>query len=565
MANSQSEAAETAFDSLAFVPDSSAGAEVKLPDHPALNWTRVSFRPQGTNEFPEELKPVRVSPSPVGPVAALAFAGDELWVASRATNRIFHLEAKSGAVRGSIPAPGGRVAGLCWDGQVLWCTDRQEHRVFGLDAVGKVMKRFTVTFEPSAVLRTASDLLVSDWTKDECHRLDPETGRDLGTEPAPDDRLTGMTAVGRYLWCSRGGEILCFDRQRGLPVCGFSAAYACSGPLMVSGLAADGETLWYANSASNALVQIRLPKHGDWVAGGGRVRQAGFEVAYRNASTQAVESLSILQHVPFLEMPGQRYLALQIQPPPRAYFRDDLGNVIALVDFGRLPAGQRVRCRVATTMWVADRRMVVDPDRVGSASLSPEQKAYARSFHLIAGENSAEVKAFVERAVGSETNAYWRIRKAHDALCRAIVYREPADESVPGVLRQGFGVCRNYSAAMESFGRLLGVPVLNAWAPRHETCFLMLPGVTPTVMEVTANDSGPDPATTWRRSRWFLGTSAGEITTGVRGFAMHSPLLLDGTSYTYQWHYWTPTAVSGIQHEGGWTVTDSATGKTKRL
>jgi hypothetical protein len=118
---------------------------------------------------------------------------------------------------------------------------------------------------------------------------------------------------------------------------------------------------------------------------------------------------------------------------------------------------------------------------------------------------------------------------------------------------------------MESFGRLLGVPVLNAWAPRHETCLALFPGVGPAIMEVTANDSGPDPASAWRRSRWFLGTSANEITTGVRGMAMHRPVFLDGTPYGYRWHYWLPASVEGIGHEGWWSVLDPATGRKRRF
>jgi transglutaminase-like putative cysteine protease len=561
----RSGATDTAFDTLAFLPDAADGPQVKLPEHPTLNWRRVVFRPQRTNGFPEELKPNRVLALPMGQITGLAAAGDSLWVVSRATRRIYRLQAKTGAIQNDFACPGEGPAGLYSDGQVLWHTDRTNRLVYCLNGAGEVVKRFPVTFEPSAVFRAADGLLVSDWAKDEFQRLDAETGRVLGTERAPDNRLTGLTKVGRYLWCSRGEEIICFDRERGLPVCGFNVAPARPASCPVFGLAADGETLWYANGASNQVLQILLPKHGQWVAGGGRLRQAGFEMVYRNTSTQAVDAFSVLQHIPFLEMPGQRYLGLQIQPNPRAFFRDDLGNAVALLEFGRLPAGESRRGQISTTMCVADRRLIVDPDLVGASVLSAEQLAYTRSFHPIAGEDSPEVKAFLEQGVGGETNAYWRIRKAHDALCRAIYYREPADESVPGVLRQGYGVCRNYSAAMESFGRLLGVPVLNAWAPRHETCFLMLPGVSPAVMEVTANDSGPDPATTWRRSRWFLGTSADEITTGVRGYAMHSQLLLDAVPYTYRWHYWLPSAVHGIRHEGWWTITDPASGKTRRL
>jgi transglutaminase-like putative cysteine protease len=255
---------------------------------------------------------------------------------------------------------------------------------------------------------------------------------------------------------------------------------------------------------------------------------------------------------------------LEVQPPPRAYFRDDLGNISALVDLGRLEAGQNVHVRVAATMWAADRRLMVEPDLITNA-LSSAESAYARDFHDILGGEDPMVKSFLAEAEGGETNAYWRARKAHDALCHAVYYREPADNSVPGVLREGYGVCRNYSAAMESFGRLLGLPMLDAWAPRHETTFLMLPGLTPAIMEVTQDALSTNTAPAWERSRWFLGVPATEITTGVRGFAMHSRVLVDGTPFRYEWHCWLPEAVHGVNERGWWTVINPVTGQARRL
>ncbi len=556
--------AATAFDSLAFPPAPGNGPQVTLPEHPDLNWSRVEFKPALTNNFPEQLKPLRVLSLPAGQLTGLVLDAGQFWVACAEQRKIYCLRVDSGEVASSFAITAERPAGLCQDGQTLWLADAQGRTLCRLDRSGQKLKEFAVPFVPAALWRSRDVLLVVDWDQGLLHRLDPETGHLMGSEPAPDDHLSGLADAGDYFWFARAGELIRFDRDRGLPVCGFNAAIGDGGRCAVTGLAIHGGTLWMLNQASNQLVQIAMPASGAWIGGQGRVREAGFEMTYRNTSGQAAASLVVLQHIPFLEMPGQRYLALRIQPEPRALFRDDLGNVVAMLDFGGLPAGQSVRCEIATTMWVADRRLVVDPRRLGGA-FSPAQQAYALPFHPIAGEQSAEVKAFIGRAVGGETNAYWRVRLAHDALCRAIYYREPVDESVPGVLRQGYGVCRNYSAAMESFGRLLGVPVLNAWAPRHETCMLMLPGLGPSIMEVTANDSGPDPATSWRRSRWFLGTSAGEITTGVRGYAMHSPLRLEGALWQYHWHYWLPAAVPGIRHEGWWTQTDPGTGKKRRL
>jgi hypothetical protein len=558
-------AGDISFNSLAFVPAGGEGPELKLPEYPDLHWTRVAFRPRLTNNFPEELKPLRVLPAPAGNITGLAIAGDDLWAVSPETGKIYRLNAVTGAVLDSFPAQGQRPSGLCWDGQTLWQTDIAGGRLYGLDRSGKVLKEFAAGgFQPCAVVRAAGELLVSDWAKAEFHRLDPDTGKDLGTCPAPDDQLTGLTTAGGRLWCSRGDEILCFDRARGLPVCGFNATLPGAKGFAAAGLTADGETMWFADAGGSNIVQIALPKNGQWVAAAGRVRQEAFELVYANDSAQAVDSLTVLQNVPFFEMPGQRYVALDLQPPPRAYFRDDLGNLTALVNLGRLEAGQTVRCRVETTMWAADRRMVVDPDMITNP-LTPAQAAYARDFHAIAGADDPLVKSFLAEAVDGETNLYWRARRAHDALCRAVYYREPGTDSVAVVLRQGYGVCRNYSAAMESFGRLLGVPMLDAWAPRHETTFLMLPGLSPAIVEVTEDALHTNTAPSWERSRWFLGVPANEITTGVRGFAMHTRVLVDGKPFAYQWHCWLPDSVHHLGARGSWMVINPSTGRSRRL
>ena len=94
----------------------------------------------------------------------------------------------------------------------------------------------------------------------------------------------------------------------------------------------------------------------------------------------------------------------------------------------------------------------------------------------------------------------------------------------------------------------------------------MLPGIQPTIMEVTADDTGPEPSTAWSRSRWFLGTQRDEITTGVRGRSMHCTVRIDGTPYIYEWHYWRPADLQGLVHEGGgWDVLNDSKGTSQRL
>jgi transglutaminase superfamily protein len=543
----------TSYPSLAFFPDPGNGPEAVLLDGPVKGLTRVVFRPERTRGFPEELRPLREFPAPAPALVGLAVSRDCLWAACAGPSRIYRMDRASGSVLESFPAPGPRPGALHWDGAELWHADRSG-KVFALSPGGSVRATLAVGFEPAALVRDGDRLLVSDPAASRLHVLDAASGAEVSTEPAPEKGLAGLARDGAGLWCASGNEVIRFDRRRGLPVCGFGVAPPHPAACALAGLAGDSGELWYADGAAGMIRAIREPRHGEFVASAGRQRRELFTITYQNRSAKAWERLEILQHVPFLEMPGHRYLTLAIDPPPRALYRDDLGNVSALLDLGRVEPGRSAVARIEVGLWTADRRQVVDPARFPEADDAPERRAYLADFCPIAGGDDPMVREFLLRAVGDEKNPYWKVRKAHDALCQAVAYQEAGTESVSEVLKGGHGVCRNYSAAMQAFGRLLGVPVLNSWAPRHETCFWMLPGIAPALMEVTADAADRGPASPWARCRWLLGTHRDEITTGVRGRAMHSRLQIDGREFVYGWHYWRPVGLDGLTHDGGWKV-----------
>ena len=554
----------TSYPSLAFSPDPGEGPAVVLLDGPVKGLTRVVFRPERTRGFPEELRPLRTFAAPAPALAGLAVSRDFLWAACAGPSRIYRLDRASGSVISSFPAPGPRPGALHSSGAELWHADRSG-KVFALTAGGSVRSAFTVGFDPGALVRDGDRLLVSDRAAPLLHVLDAASGAELSTEPAPEKGLAGLARDGAGLWCASGNEVIRFDRKRGLPVCGFGVSPPHPAPCALAGLAEDSGELWYADGAAGAIRAIREPRHGEFVASAGRERRELFTITYRNGSARAWERLEILQHVPFLEMPGHRYLSLAIDPAPKALYRDDLGNVSALLDLGRVEPGGSAAVRIEVGLWTADRRLVVDPERFSGADDAPERRDYLSDFCPISGADDPTVREFLLRAVGDEKNPYWKVRKAHDALCQAVEYQEVGTESVSEVLRKGHGVCRNYSAAMQVFGRLLGVPVLNSWAPRHETCFWMLPGIAPALMEITADAADRGPASPWSRSRWFLGTHRDEITTGVRGRAMHSRLMVDGREFVYGWHFWRPAGLDGLTHQGGWKVIEGRPRIVRRL
>lgn len=56
-----------------------------------------------------------------------------------------------------------------------------------------------------------------------------------------------------------------------------------------------------------------------------------------------------------------------------------------------------------------------------------------------------------------------------------------------------------------------------------------------------------------------------EITTGVRGFATHTRVLVDGRPFAYQWHCWLPDSVRDLGARGSWMAINPSTGRSRRL
>jgi hypothetical protein len=137
-----------------------------------------------------------------------------------------------------------------------------------------------------------------------------------------------------------------------------------------------------------------------------------------------------------------------------------------------------------------------------------------------------------------------------------VTYAPPPDESVAGVLRTGKGLCRNFSEVLQTLGRIVDVPVLDAWAPHHNVVCAYMPGAGWTFIEVTADNADESPNRR-RRSIWFGGLPCGQLTTGVRGPSILRGASVDGTPLVNQWHCRIPEGLPGFSHKADWEVHDA--------
>jgi hypothetical protein len=541
--------------SYAFVPDKRPGLPVVVQPG-GMKLTPVLVRPLIPKRYPEELADEAVLPSPDADPAGVAWDGASLWVAGRKSKRIFRIDPGTGKVLESFSAPGRFPTCLAADGRHLWHTDARTRRLYCL-AAGKVTRQFALDWECVGVAVGRKGLIVGDWRSDKLRVVSKQTGKVLRTIDAPDRNLWGLAADGDRLWCARGDCLIVQDRRRDLPIGGFRIAHRRPDARRVSGLDIAGDWIWYADNLKGRLVKLRKPAHGQQIAARGAEREATFWMKVRNQSGREWKSFGFLMNVPVYEMPGQRLLRYEIRPAPEAHYRDGDGNLHALFRRERFAPSEALDIEVRVRLWSADRWTFLDPRRARGQVPEALRPICREGFKDNLPLNDPDLRSFALAAVQGESDPYWRLRRVHDALIDRVTYAPPSDESVPGLLKTGKGLCRNLSAGLQTLGRIAGVPVLDAWAPHHNLVCAYLPGAGWAFIEVTANNS-KESTNRWRRSIWFGGLPRGQLTTGVRGGSILHEVTIDGRPFVNKWHCRIPKDLAGFRHQADWKVRDAA-------
>jgi hypothetical protein len=316
-------------------------------------------------------------------------------------------------------------------------------------------------------------------------------------------------------------------------------------------LAIANDRLWYTDLAGGRIVSIAKPRNGQRIASRGAEHEAVFAMVVQNRSDRTWKPGAFLMNVPIYEMPGQRFVRYEITPTPVAHYRDPDGNLHALIAWQSVAPGEAFEVVARVTLWSADRWTFVDP----AAASSDLSEALARNCADRQGgrypTSDETVREFVQKAVGDESNPYWKFRLVHDAYVSYVTYAEPPDESVVGVLKTRKGVCRNFSDALVTFGRSLHVPMLDAWAPHHNICCVWVRGAGWVFVEPTLDNAGKN-ANQWGACRWCAGLPRNELTTGVAGPSIFGELLVDGARFVGQWHCRIPSSLPGFRHQADW-------------
>lgn len=156
---------------------------------------------------PETGKTVRHLP--VACDAGTAFDGRHFYQLAGA--EIHQIDAKSGAVLGSIPAPGqGRDSGLTWAEGKLWVGQYLDRKIHCIDPkTGRILKTLESDRYVTGVTWTGNELWHATWEDDqsELRQVDASSGKVLERVAMPAGvTISGLESNGRDVFFCGGGR-----------------------------------------------------------------------------------------------------------------------------------------------------------------------------------------------------------------------------------------------------------------------------------------------------------------------------------------------------------------------
>ena len=419
------------------------------------------------------------------------------------------LVAYTGEIQSSFSAPANYPSGLTWDGNHLWITDFQTDKIYKLDASGKVLKTIeSPAYRPVGLAFDGKYLWCSD-TKglipegDEYHRgkiykIDPENGKILKVMAAPSSSPAGITWDGKYLWCVDDihRKLIQFDPNDGTTINEFKSP--ASGP---QGITWDGKYLWVSDRSYDEIYMVD-PSNGDVILIAKAPGNYALDLAFDGHNlwnvdfiTKKIYKLTLRDKAPFqktnetkqtityrhlttnfgpgnlikmdvqvalpVDRPNQKIESdFNYSPKVSEIATDQWGQKTAHFVFENIASGNNQEAVVSykTTTWNV--RYFIYPENIGTESDIPLEvkDLYLKDNSKYQIHNQIIEKA-VQKAVGTETNMYWKMRKIFNYIIANMYYERVGGwNTAPTVLARGNGSCSEYSFVFISMCRSAGIP-----------------------------------------------------------------------------------------------------------
>lgn len=398
----------------------------------------------------------------------ITFDGKNLWVADRATDKIYCLNPENGKVIRSIESPAYWPVGLAWDGEFLWNadfrgrTDKSEDldgMIFKIDPEdGTVLKTLTAPSKsPKGLTWDGRYLWLVDDVIDMVIQFNPNDGTTMKSFPAPSQSPKGIAYDGKYLWISDDGtgEIYMVDPESGFVIIIFDAPGK-----FVHGLAVDNNNLWAVDYQDNKVYDLLIKDRTPFV----KKNKSRHKVAYTH-STKCfgpgnIQTLDV--HIALPENRDNQDIIgdFEYSTEPTDIVTDKWGQKTAHFSFKNIKPGEEKNIVVAATADFYEVRYFLYPEFMGSLEDIPQE---VKDLYLQDDEkyqiDSPIIKEILAKVVGDETNPYWIIRKLHQFLIGHLHYvMDGFWDTAPTVLKNGHASCSEYSFVYIALCRAAGIP-----------------------------------------------------------------------------------------------------------
>ena len=213
-------------------------------------------------------------PSPCENPAGIAWGDGGIWIVDAATATLYRISPESGAVLHEEKLDSAGPAGIAWDGKALWISDDETKRISSLEPRGergsqsrsidapvvKVHRDQNEDVSVRGLAWSGTHLwsgCIAGWSS-RISKIDPETGTVemfFFTRGIP-SAVEAAEGVVWYATPTDGespGVVFTYDPASGK----LTGTFAAPGR-SPSGLAFDGECLWYADADTDEILRLAL-------------------------------------------------------------------------------------------------------------------------------------------------------------------------------------------------------------------------------------------------------------------------------------------------------------------
>ncbi len=398
----------------------------------------------------------------------MAYDGELLWIADRASKKLYGMNPANGKVKKELEAPAFWPMGMTWDGEALWNVDIKGGLPLSENYQGVA---YRINPKNGHILRTVNlsvkkaqglawdgkYLWVADDSKNTIEQVNPHDGTTIKTLPAPTGSPNGLTFDGTYLWVS--------DRYKDeiymvSPFDGTVIQILQAPGHYTRGLAVFENNLWAVDSESDKV--FKLIKQDDDKFH--RFNATKVTVTHTHEATNfgpgALTNLDIHLAIP-KDKPNQEVDEdISFSSGMTDKVKDHWNQETAHYNRKNMKAGEGFSAQMTVNATLYDVRWFIDPQKVGKLSEIPENitNRYLANNEKYQYEHPI-IQDALKIALGDETNPFWMAKRIFNYLIDNMYYEMVGGwNTAPAVLARGNGSCSEYTFTYIAMCRAAGIP-----------------------------------------------------------------------------------------------------------